>query len=291
MAKQKSLLAQVHQYDKILQENIEAALPGLIKSILKINAVQTEKLPDSLQHTKERRPDVLQKITDDKGSIFVLHVEFQTRDDSNMAYRMAEYLIMLSRQYRIEVQQFVIYIGEGKSKMANSLNLNKSYFQYELIAISSIDYHVFLRSNKPEEKMFAILANFGNEDVKKVVSKIATQIAQTAKGDLEKERRKNQLRILAQLRTLVSENIEIMEQVSSFFKEENDIFYKVGEKRGLEKGLEKGLEEGEVNGEEKKSYQVVKNLISANRFTIPEIANFADVSETFVRKVKKSLNM
>jgi predicted nucleic-acid-binding protein len=42
-------------------------------------------------------------------------------------------------------------------------------------------------------------------------------------------------------------------------------------------------------GMEKKSYEVVKNLLQANRFTIPEIANFANVTEDFVRKVKKDL--
>jgi hypothetical protein len=35
---------------------------------------------------------------------------------------------------------------------------------------------------------------------------------------------------------LVTENIETMEPVSSFFKIEKDIFYQVGEKNGIEKG-------------------------------------------------------
>jgi hypothetical protein len=45
---------QVNQYDKILRENIEAALPGLIKNLLNIHTVDTEELPDDIQHTKER---------------------------------------------------------------------------------------------------------------------------------------------------------------------------------------------------------------------------------------------
>ncbi len=35
-----------------------------------------------------------------------------------------------------------------------------------------------------------------------------------------------------QLRNLMPTNIEIMEQVSSFFKVENDFFIKLGKKRG-----------------------------------------------------------
>ncbi|WP_153797270.1 hypothetical protein [Foetidibacter luteolus] len=51
------------------------------------------------------------------------------------------------------------------------------------------------------------------------------------------------------------------------------------EKKGLAKGLEQGLEEAKTT--------VVKNLLSADRFTIAEIAGFAGVTEAFVRKVKK----
>jgi len=51
-----SSIGQVNQYDKILRENIEAALPGLIKNLLGIHAVHTEELPDDVQHTKERKP-------------------------------------------------------------------------------------------------------------------------------------------------------------------------------------------------------------------------------------------
>lgn len=54
---------------------------------------------------------------------------------------------------------------------------------------------------------------------------------------------------------------------------------------GMEKGIEKGMEKGVVQ----KSYEVVKNLLLVNKFTTGEIANFANVNETFVRKVKKDL--
>ncbi len=150
-------------------------------------------------------------------------------------------------------------------------------FHYELIAISSIDYRIFLRSKKPEEKMFAILANFGNENLVTVITEIAASIANSAKGDLEKERHKNQLHVLAQLRTLVSGKIEIMEHVSTFFKEENDIFYRVGEKRGSER----------TRLEEKVLF--VKNLLNRTDHPIAEIASLADVTETFVKSIKDGM--
>lgn len=55
---------QASQYDKIFRENIEAVIPNLIHTILGITAVSSEELPDDIQHTKERKPDVLKKIVD-----------------------------------------------------------------------------------------------------------------------------------------------------------------------------------------------------------------------------------
>ena len=60
-----------------------------------------------------------------------------------------------------------------------------------------------------------------------------------------------------------------------------------GRELGLEQGLEQGREQGLEEGMEKKSYEVVKNLLSKGKFTISEIANFANVTEAFVRKVKR----
>ena len=72
-------------------------------------------------------------------------------------------------------------------------------------------------------------------------------------------------------------SIRNMEPVASFFKMEKDIFYQIGKEEGLEKGLEKGKTE------------IIKNLLSSSGLTIPQIATFSGVSESFVRKVKKGL--
>jgi predicted transposase YdaD len=50
----------------------------------------------------------------------------------------------------------------------------------------------------------------------------------------------------------------------------------------MEKGMEKGREEGKG--------EIVRNLLKTGKFSIAEIANFASMSENFVRKIKKELN-
>lgn len=52
----------ISQYDKIVKENLEAAIPALLRRLLNIHAVESEELPDELHHTKERKPDALKRI-------------------------------------------------------------------------------------------------------------------------------------------------------------------------------------------------------------------------------------
>ena len=86
---------QANQYDKIFKENIEAVIPSLMQNVLGITAVFMEELPDDVQHTKERKPDVLKKVTDNLGNTFVLQIEFQVANETTMVYRMLEYYAVL----------------------------------------------------------------------------------------------------------------------------------------------------------------------------------------------------
>ncbi|HEY8968204.1 MAG TPA: Rpn family recombination-promoting nuclease/putative transposase, partial [Puia sp.] len=268
---------QVSQYDKILRENMEAFLPGVIKNLLDIHVIYTEELPDDVQHTKERKPDVLKKVTDNGGDTFVLHIEFQSTDEPEMVFRMAEYYIMLLRRYRIPVQQYVIYLGEDIPRMSNRIAAERMQFDYRLITLSAIDYQLFLRAESPEEKMLGILANFRDHDRLEAVAGIVKEVFMASDGDLSRERYLFQLRILGNLRNLQSEINTIMESVAKWWKLERDPFYWKGEQVGMKKG------------EEKKTLEVVKSLLLNTNHTIPEIANLVNVPESFVFEVKTSL--
>jgi hypothetical protein len=273
------------QYDKILQECIEGALPGIIKKVLNINVSKSEELPDRVQHTKEREPDVLKKITDEYGQEFILQIEFQKENEKDMAYRMADYLIMLSRKYRLPVKQYTLFIGEGKSKMPDRLQLETLDFRYNLISISTVDCRIFLRSKNPDEKIFALLGDFGKENPETMITKIVEEVVESAQGDLEKARRRNQIRMLINLRnfTPILENIDIMKHIT--FDEENDILYKKGQHEGYKEGQHEGYKEGETN----KSYEVVRNLIIKMGLSDEQAADISGVSIAFVKKVRAEL--
>lgn len=96
-------------------------------------------------------------------------------------------------------------------------------------------------------------------------------------GLISRLRHLQQLRILAQLRNLAPDSLQIMDSIANYISEEKDILYRRGEKKGIEKGIEKGKE------------TFVRNLLLNTDFTIAKIAGLTNVTESFVKKVKKTL--
>ena len=273
-AKQKIKGVQVSQYDKIIKENLEITLPVIIKDILGLDITQSEELPDDIQHTRERKPDALKKVTDIKGSTYVLQVEFQTTDEKEMVYRMAEYSVMLMRKYHLPVKQYVIFLADTEPTMPTHIDTDDLKFNYKLIRIAEVSYKLFLKSNNPEVKMLGILASFGSEDSYLAVKSIVDQVQSFTKGDFAESRYFKQLRIFVQLRSTVEQQFEkAMETITKFFKEEKDFLYR----------------KGEVKGREEKEFEVVTNLIVNLGLPDEQVADIAGVPVSFVKGIRDGL--
>ena len=270
MSQKDQNLKQVSQYDKIIKENLEITLPVIIRDLLGLEITESEELPDDIQHTKERKPDSLKRVTDAKGNTYVLHVEFQVEDEYEMVYRMAEYSIMLMRKYKLQVRQYVIFLKDIKPSMPISINAENHEYYFSLIRIADVNYQLFLKADNPEVKMLGILANFGKEDKYNAIKTIVDGIKSSAKGDFADNRYFRQLRIFAQLRNNLKQEFEkVMVTVSKFFKEENDFFYK--------------------RGEEKKGRAVVENLLVELGLSDEQAARIAEVPVELVAKIRAEL--
>lgn len=256
---------QSNQYDKIFKENIEAVIPSLMQNILGITAISSEELPDDIQHTKERKPDVLKKITDISGETFVLQIEFQVADEPEMIYRMLDYKSMLLRKYKLSVKQFVIFLGKGKPKMPTELYTEDVGFKYKLLSIKTIDYKTFLKSNNPEEIVFAVLSNFGKEKPENAIEKIIHKLEETTKTELTLKKYLRQLRILAELRRLDFKIDEIMDSISKYINEETDYFVVKAKKK------------------------IVENLLNESDMSLEKIAKVAGVSIDFVIEIQQKI--
>jgi hypothetical protein len=262
---------QSSQYDKIFKENMEAVISSIMENVLEITTVYMEELPDDIQHTKERKPDVLKKVTDTKGDTFVLQIEFQVKNETEMVYRMLEYYGMLERKYKIPVKQFVIFLGQDKPTMSCELDRERLKFSYPIVSLSTLDYHIFLNSFKPEEVILSILANFAGENPENALKQILIRVKETTKGDFSLNRYFNQLRVLAQLRNLELNLKNAMESIAEHIKEERDVLFL----RGLDKGKE----------------SFVKYLLNEGNKTFEQIADIAGVAVDFVKTIHQQPNV
>lgn len=236
--------SQANQYDKLFRENMRENLPGIVEHVLRLDLTTVEELRDDVQYTKERETDLLKKVKDLNGNIYILHVEFQSKNDkANMVYRMAEYSVMLQRKYRMPVHQYVIYIGKGKATMVTDIATKNFQFRYNLAALSSIDHNLFLKSDKIEEKMLAILADPGQQKPKSLLKHILLDIKNCAPDELTEDRYIRQLHIFVQLRNLEHALKEIMALTGRIFKIEKDPFYIEGKEKATELERARALEE------------------------------------------------
>jgi predicted transposase/invertase (TIGR01784 family) len=227
-----------------------------------------------LQRTLERKPDFLKKVVhQDSKKDYILHIEFQVVNDKEMKYRMHEYYALLHRKYKINVLQVVFYIGDKKCTMTTKLDLLNLSFSYNLYSLKDISYKKFIDSDKPEEIILAILADFENEKSEKIIETIFNRIEATTKPNLEREKVVKQLEILSTLRKLQSQIVNQLQRMPFTYDIKNDIRYKQGREEGLEKGIEKSIE----------------SLLLKTDFTAKQVADILSVSSDLVKKIAKEL--
>jgi hypothetical protein len=147
-----------NDYDKIIKENIEEVFLPLAEKYLGISIESFRKLPGKIQSTIEREPDLIRIVRTKEHDEFILQIEFQTADQKDMIYRMAEYHALFLKKYKYPVKQFVVYLGRSTPKMRTQLKDDEVMKGFGLINLHALDYEQLLYSQIPEEVILAILS-------------------------------------------------------------------------------------------------------------------------------------
>ncbi|PIY10169.1 MAG: hypothetical protein COZ18_06590 [Flexibacter sp. CG_4_10_14_3_um_filter_32_15] len=256
-------------YDKIFKENIEQMALPLAEKLL---AIRPEKLKDisvDLQQTIERKPDFIKKVVHkDATKDYILHIEFQVVDEPKMLHRMLEYYALMFRKHNLRLKQVVFYIGEGKAKMLTQINHNELNFEFSLVNVQEIAYTEFLNSDKPEEVILAILANFQNKKPEIVIQSILQRIINLTEPNLKQLKYVRQLEILSLLRDLDKETLNQTKNMALIFDIEKDHLFKKGEGKGIA--------------------IAAKRMLLAN-FTIQQVADVLKVPKEMVEEIAKSI--
>ena len=116
-----------------------------------------------------RRVDLVLLLAD--GAI--LHIELQSRNDRKMAFRMAEYWLLLKRLYLRPVRQVVLYVGPGRPRMSSRLDEDNFQFYCPVVDIRKIEAAELMRSGNPGDLALAILAGGGKAQAPEILRRAA----------------------------------------------------------------------------------------------------------------------
>ncbi len=228
-----------------------------------------ELLPTSLPST-ELRVDFLAKLEDES----ILHMEFQSFNDTNMPWRMLRYYTAIVEKYKAyNIKQLVVYVGNEKLRMKSSLKIKNLVFKYEILDIRQIDCKVLLESPDPMDKLLACLCKVEDE------AYLIEKLIKTMEGMNEEERKDYLLKALTLTELRPNLRIRLTEEVKHMpivvrpedirlpkKKLKKDILYRLGLEEGKRIGLELGLEEGFL----KALQNTVLTLIKSKMGQIPE---------------------
>lgn len=227
-----------NKYDKIIKENLEAIFLPFLEQLLKIRIISAERLPEKLQTTLERETDFILKVLTEKKREVILHVEFETKAQRVMVYRVSEYHGILLKKYRLPVYHVVVYLGERRPNMPTQLKQEEVFTGFELIDIGRLDFGQLLSSQIPEVVVLAILADFNKEPPERAIRSIIERLQQVAKGELSLQKYIRQLNVLSGLRKLHELTIKTIEAMPITYDIRTDFLYKKGREEGREEGRE-----------------------------------------------------
>jgi hypothetical protein len=268
-------------YDKIFKENAESIFLPLIEQSMGIKISSYKILKDKLQTTIEREMDFFYEIHSDKNDRFLLHLEFQTKNDKDMIYRMAEYHGIAFRKRKLPIKHFVINLGTEYFNQKNYLDKNELFEGFVIINIFSLNTEQLLKSQIPEVVLLAVLSNYPKEQSERILRLLIERLKQIAKSEHDFSKYLNQLLILSRLRKVEDLTIKINNDMPITIEVEKDFLYKQGIEKGIEKGIEQGIEKGIHNS--------IKNLIKNSKFDNETIANLLSVEVSIVQLVRSKV--
>lgn len=272
----KSYPTMANIYDRIFKENFLDCTIGLLRKVVGVRNVTAYPLNEKMQYTLELEGDRFFLIdpTGKKKDRYLLHVEWQTTNNSKMPARMLLYHAVRFINTGLPIKSVVIYVGKKPLTMKNKVEHFSLSYNYEIIDLRNWNPEMFLTSNLPEEVIIAVLAGkTEGEKKREVVRKVLAKLRKLLNDDpTELRRRFTQLEVLGRLRdiqSIIIEEEKNMALLSELLDIKGDIRY------------QQGAEEDKMI--------IVKNLLTKTDFSVKKIAELVEASASFVLKIKRSL--
>ena len=108
--------------DIISKQIFKRILVDVATYIFKLQLETVELIETEQQRIEDRRADLVARVVDSNGQAFILHLEIQNQNQSNMPDRMLRYLTDIRLNYPNEALfQYLLYIGKNALTMPDGI--------------------------------------------------------------------------------------------------------------------------------------------------------------------------
>ena len=280
-------------YDRIFKENAEYIFIILIQQELGMEINNYKILPEKITKTVEREMDFCYLINEGSKNEFILHLEFQSRNDKEMLYRMARYHGLAFAKHKVPIKHVVIHLGNAKPNMRSKLRPAEIFSDFDIINIRALDARTLLSSQVPEIIIMALLASYPKKDTEVLLRYIVQKLKIASKSEKDLDKYITQLLFFSRLRNLEDIANKTIYNMPIRYDITKDALYLQGIEKGIQKGEEKA--ERERVRAEKERAERIKAEKEKREFCL-ELMNFMSmsaISKTFgislyhLRKIKK----
>ena len=263
-------------YDRIFKENAESIFIPLIESSFGLSISSYQQLPTKISRTVEREMDLLYKVTFTDGPPILLHIEFQTKRDRQMLYRMAEYHGLALRKYQMPIRHIVIFLGEGQFNVNRVLSADEIFSSYDVLNISELKVEQLIQSKTPEMIILALLADFDRGKPELILAAIIRRLKAVCQSPAELSKFVTQLTFLSRLRNLELQISKSINEMSLGINVEEDGLYLKGLKIGTERSNQQ-RNEG------------IKLLLNKGLLTEAQVAENFNLTLEYVRNLRSEI--
>ena len=286
-----------NEFDKILRELFRKPKLALLRQIIPDDIVEVNTLTPKVQQTiTEREGDSVLEITNAHGRKYILHLEWQSTNDPQMAVRMATYDLWLFQTYNLEVKGLVLYVGIQPLRMHNHISFFGFSYTFEAIDTKRLDPDIFLNSDDPDELVFSILAGIqSREERLEIIRKILHKLQLVALDDKVVLKNKiTQLEVLSILRgnTAQEDIVKEVNKMPVFIDITQDLRYRegvnIGKAEGIAEGMAVGKLEGKAEGKLEGKLEVAHDMLKMG-LSLGLIRDVTGLSENTILQLKKGL--
>lgn len=229
----------MHDYDTVLKSLLTDSENSLFESIT--GARRGRWLNVELPNVTQTRVDLLFETADIPPRLIAM--ELQSRNDSLLPLRMAEYSLRVFRLYNQFPEQYVLYVGTDPLNMPSALDGPSHTCRYKIVDIREWDAESLANGPFAADSVLAILGRFSER--RETIRRILERIAKLGKG-AALDAAFSKLVILAGIRKLG----EVVKQEAKTMPILDDIMdhdlLGPAIRQGIAQGLEQGLAQGRL---------------------------------------------